>query len=174
MSKNEAPPCSPLLAAKQTRVLLGCYRKGEAADPEVYVASVATVLTRYPETIVRKVTHPVDGLPGKLNWLPTVAEVRSACDAEMKPFYDEAARQKRAEDNVRLLGAPAETSLDERARAVAHWEEVRKTIGKSEEEVKALTETPQEALDRLAATAGAPVTIGAGLSAKLEAMRGRK
>jgi hypothetical protein len=170
-NRNELPPCSPSLAAKQTRVLLGCYRKGEASDPEVYVTSVATVLTRYPETVVRKITHPVDGIPGKLNWLPTVAEVRQACEAEMKPVYDEAARQKRIEDNARLIGAPAETSTDERARAVAHWEDVRKTIGKSADEVKALTETPLEALDRLAEAAKTPVAIGAGLAQKLKAMR---
>jgi hypothetical protein len=60
--------------------LLGCYRAGDANDPEIYVAAVISVLVRYPVEIIREVTEPATGLPGKSNWLPTVAEVRNECE----------------------------------------------------------------------------------------------
>lgn len=67
-------------AAKATKVLLGCYRSGEANDPEVYTTAVMAVLAQYPEDIIRAVCDPRTGLPGRLKWLPTVSEVREACD----------------------------------------------------------------------------------------------
>jgi len=67
------------IALKATAILLGCYRTGEANDPEVYISTVAAVLMRYPEAVVREATG-IDGLPSKLKWLPTVSEVREECD----------------------------------------------------------------------------------------------
>jgi hypothetical protein len=161
------------LAAKQTRILLGCYRKGEAADPEVYVTSVATVLANYPEDVVMIVTDPVRGIPGRVNWLPTVAEVRLACEAEMKPHYDEIARRKRVTDTARVLAAPEPPTAEQRARAVEHWEtSVRPTMGFTE--VPPPKETPQEALARLKTEGLGPViVIGHGLAAKFEQMKAR-
>ncbi len=60
-------------------MLLGCYRTGEANDPEVYISTVAAVLARYPEAVIREATG-IDGLPSKLKWLPTVSEVREECE----------------------------------------------------------------------------------------------
>jgi hypothetical protein len=70
----------PALAAERTRIMFGCYRKGDANDPEMYTTAIAAVLAEYPADIVRRVTDPVRGLPTKLNWLPTVAEVVKECD----------------------------------------------------------------------------------------------
>lgn len=60
--------------------MFGCYRKSDAADPETYAAAISAVLAAYPLEIVLRVTNPVHGLPSKSNWLPTVKEVRDACD----------------------------------------------------------------------------------------------
>jgi hypothetical protein len=67
-------------AKKGAARLLGCYRTGDANDPEIYVSAVISVLVRYPVEIIREVTEPSTGLPGKSNWLPTVAEVRNECE----------------------------------------------------------------------------------------------
>ena len=88
----------------RARTLLGCYRTGEAADPETYVAAISAVLSEYPEEIVTIVTDPRTGIPSKSNWLPTVAEVRAAADAEVA-YRD---RQKRRSAELEALLAERE------------------------------------------------------------------
>lgn len=67
------------LAATYAKMLLGCYRAGEANDPEVYTAAIIAVLCKYGEDVMRRVVDPADGLPSRCQWLPTVKEVRDAC-----------------------------------------------------------------------------------------------
>lgn len=61
-------------------VLFGCYRRSDAADPETYATAVAAVLAGYSPAIVKRVTDPRTGLPGRSKFLPTVSEVKEACD----------------------------------------------------------------------------------------------
>ena len=60
--------------------MFGCYRKAEASDPEVYAAATAAVLSEYSRDIIEYITDPRSGLPSKSQWLPSVYEVRRACD----------------------------------------------------------------------------------------------
>jgi hypothetical protein len=113
---------SPSFAAERTRILLGCFRKGEAADAEVYVTAIAAMLSTYPEEIVRQVTDPVRGLPSKVNWLPTLAEIRHECETFMRPIRDAEKRELEARRTQALLAAPAAATAEERERAVAKWE----------------------------------------------------
>jgi hypothetical protein len=62
--------------------MFGCYRTGDANDPETYTAAVAAVLAEYSPEVVCAVTDPRKGLPRKLKWLPSVAEVAEACEQE--------------------------------------------------------------------------------------------
>lgn len=73
-------------AAQRARLLLGCYRTGDANDPETYVAAVAATLAHFPDDVITSVTHPVTGIPSRLKWLPSVSEVRMACDEAMEPI----------------------------------------------------------------------------------------
>lgn len=66
---------------QRARLLLGCYRTGEANDPETYVAAITATLARFSEAIITEVTHPATGLPSRSSWLPTVKEVSEACEA---------------------------------------------------------------------------------------------
>jgi hypothetical protein len=77
--------------------MFGCYRKGDANDPETYVAAITATLARYPEDVIRDVTHPASGLPIKQDFLPTVRETYLACEAIMQPRREAAARQHRVE-----------------------------------------------------------------------------
>jgi hypothetical protein len=81
-------------AAERARLLFGCYRKGDANDPDVYVAAVTATLARYPEDVIRAVTHPASGLPIQKDFLPTVAEVYRACEAEDMPRRQREARER--------------------------------------------------------------------------------
>ncbi len=81
-------------AASRAKLLLGCYRTGDANDPETYVAAITAVLARYSEEIITRVTHPVTGLPSKKDWLPTVKEVHDACEEAAAPMVRQQQRDK--------------------------------------------------------------------------------
>ena len=80
-------------ATDRARLLVGCYRTGDANDPATYVAAIAATLARYSEAIITSVTHPVTGLPSKKSWLPTVKEVFDACED-----MDDRSRQQTARE----------------------------------------------------------------------------
>lgn len=61
-------------------MLFGCFRKGDANDPEIYTAAVASVLADYEPDVIVRVTDPRTGLPRKTKFLPNPAEVGEACD----------------------------------------------------------------------------------------------
>jgi hypothetical protein len=90
-------------------LLLGCYRTGDANDPETYVAAIAATLARYSEGIITDITHPVTGLPARLSWLPTVKEVFDACEAEARKSAYQVARERRIREQL------AEREADETA-----------------------------------------------------------
>jgi hypothetical protein len=93
--------------------MFGCFRRGEANDPEIYTASVASVLAEYPEQVINFVTDPRTGLPSRCNFLPTVKEVRDACEHEMAPRRAEMARAARIRAQ---LEANREAEVDRSSR----------------------------------------------------------
>lgn len=75
-------------ATERAKILFGCYRRGDANDPDTYVAAVALVLSKYAVEVIKAVTDPYSGLPSKKNekgysGMPDVADVREACDNEV-------------------------------------------------------------------------------------------
>lgn len=78
------------------------------------------VLKEYPPDVVVRVTHPFYGLASKHNWLPSIAEIRQACDQE-------AARQSSL---AKHSGAVAET-LARRAESES-WDERRRQESRAE------------------------------------------
>lgn len=118
-------------------LLVGCYRTGEAANPEVYTAALATVLSEYPEAVVLRVTDPRTGLPGRAQWLPTVAEVKQECErlmrADVLPRYlnapDAARLPAPKEDRKSVLDDLAEKHPELFAGYRARWGAGAKTNG---------------------------------------------
>lgn len=101
---------------ERARTMFGCYRKGDAHDPDTYVAAVAAVLAEYPDDTIWTVTDPRAGLPSKVSWLPTVKEVRDACEAHYGPTRRalelEAAERKQLAERAQLKitdGRPRKT-----------------------------------------------------------------
>lgn len=72
-------------------------------DSEVYATALVAVLSAYSEAIVARVTDPRTGLPGRSQWLPTIFEVRQACEHEMQPIRDEEARRARRAESERNM-----------------------------------------------------------------------
>ena len=89
-------------AAARAKLLLGCYRTGEANDPETYVAAVTAVLAHYPEEVITQVTHPVTGLPSKKGWLPTIKEVSDACGEAAEPIARNEMRLKQIKEQLEM------------------------------------------------------------------------
>jgi hypothetical protein len=83
-------------AARRAKLLFGSFRKGEANDPETFVAVIAATLARYPEDVITTVTH-FTGLPTQQDFLPTVREVYLACEAVIGPHREAEARRQRTE-----------------------------------------------------------------------------
>lgn len=79
---SEDSPCGPVFAAQRARIMLGCYPRGQAEDPDTYVMALAAVLAEYPEPVAKFVSDPRSGLPRTQKFLPAVAEVATACEDE--------------------------------------------------------------------------------------------
>lgn len=93
-SEASTAPVLNEYAATRARLLFGCYRKGDANDPETYVAAITAVLSKYPDDVIGAVTHPAEGLPIRCDFIPTVAEVYKACEERMQPRRAHDARRK--------------------------------------------------------------------------------
>lgn len=116
---SHRPICPPDVASRRSAILLGCYRKGDAEEPEIYAGAVASVLATYPQEIAYRVTDPRTGLAGRSQWLPTVAEVRAACEAEMAPTRAAEARLRRQAETEAVLTGPAASRV-----SAARWKDV--------------------------------------------------
>lgn len=81
-------------------MLFGCYRRGDANDPDTYVAACAAVLARYSADIIREVTDPNTGISTTekfASFMPNAGELKIYCEGV-------AARKERLE---RLGALPA-------------------------------------------------------------------
>ena len=88
-------------ASLRAGMMFGCYRKQDANDPEIYVAAVTAILSEYPDSVIETVTDPRTGLPSKIKWLPTVAEVKAECESHMyRVRYQEAWNKRVAEQQA--------------------------------------------------------------------------
>ena len=164
-SANDQPRCSLPVAADRTRLLLGSYRKGDAEDPDVYTSAVAAVLAQYPESVVRRVTDPRGGLPGTSQWLPTVHEVRAACEREMAPERERMRREANRARTDAICASGAEIDA-ERRKQVA--QEIRKRMAALDTESTRKREpwrmSPEEAeayMREIAARPVAPLSAAA-------------
>ena len=71
-------------AAERALLMFGCYRKGDANDPETYTMAITAILRKFPIDVIKRVTDPADGIPSKFKWMPNPAEVREECEAAEK------------------------------------------------------------------------------------------
>lgn len=102
---------------ERAKLLFGGYRKGEANDPDNYVASLVLILSEYPEWVVRSVSDPRTGIQKEIGWLPSMKEIYEACEYRMRDVRR--AAHDAFEREQALKNAPIEISDEERARVGA-------------------------------------------------------
>lgn len=99
--------------------MFGCYRKQDANDPDVYVAAIASILDEYPPSVIDFITDPRTGLPNRLKWLPTVAEVREACETQLGIAKNVIAVSLMAQEKRAILADPRAT--DNQKSLASDW-----------------------------------------------------
>ncbi len=100
-SEASTNPLRVIYSSQRARLMLGCYRKGDANDPDTYVAAIAAVLAMYEPEIIREATDPRTGIQSTEKFtafMPNAGEVRTFC-------ADLAARNERL-DRYRQLPPP--------------------------------------------------------------------
>ena len=93
---NQQPKAEAEFATERAILLLGCYRKDDAHDPETYTMAVVAILTDYPAEVVEHATDPRTGIARKCKFLPSVAEVAEGCEGSLLTVwagYCKAARE---------------------------------------------------------------------------------
>lgn len=68
---------------KRATLLFGCYRRGDANDPDIYVAAIAAVLAMYDDEIIMSVTDPRSGITTTDKFgafPPNSGEMKAYCD----------------------------------------------------------------------------------------------
>ena len=109
--------------------LFGFYRASEANDPEVFIAGATAILAQYPEMVVRQVCDPVRGMPGQDKWLPSIAEIRMACERAMAPRYsDEKRERERAHTRAVLGGHKAAAGSSEHQRVLKGFKDLGEAL----------------------------------------------
>ena len=72
-------------ANQRAEVLFGCYRRGDANDPDRYVAAIAAVLSDYDFELMREVTDPRTGICTDekfQTFMPNAGELKRYCEAK--------------------------------------------------------------------------------------------
>ena len=70
-------------ATQRAEVLFGCYRRGDANDPDRYVAAIAAVLSLYEFELIREVTDPRTGICTNEKFaafMPNAGELKIYCE----------------------------------------------------------------------------------------------
>jgi hypothetical protein len=70
------------LASKRATLLLGCYRRSDAIDPEIYIRAIACILASYDDWVIVEATHPATGIQATEKfkaWPPNSGELKQFC-----------------------------------------------------------------------------------------------
>lgn len=76
--------------------MFGCYRKGDANDPETYTAAITAILAKFSDDVIERVTNPAEGIPSKFKFMPNPAEVQEICMEAQKAIT--------AEEKIKSMG----------------------------------------------------------------------
>ena len=119
------------MAARQAAKLFGCYPRNDANDPETFLTAATAILASYSEVVADRVCDPLrrDSLPSKSKFLPSIAEIRAACEVEMV-WYDTVERRDRERRHTAEVLAPAPPATAEsRARVRQAADELLAELG---------------------------------------------
>lgn len=114
-------PCSERYASGAAIALMGCYRRGDYPEPEIFMDGLRTLFRAYPESVVKHVTNPLTGVPGTISYPPTLAEIRRDCENKMRPLVEHEARlnRERERQQQEALPKPPGPTPEQRRATVA-------------------------------------------------------
>jgi hypothetical protein len=118
-TSSPAGPAISHAALKGTALLFKlCRYRKDIPDPRQFVFAIAYVLNDYPEDVIRRVTDPITGLPGRLKYPLEIADVKRACDMANIPHLLEAEERQRQQAERAAAEAAASADVDARLRIV--------------------------------------------------------
>jgi hypothetical protein len=123
LSGEMRPPCGPEFGASRAALLLGCYRKSDVAEPEIFAAGASAILSKFPADVAAIVTDPRTGLAGQLKFVPTLAEIQDACEREQVRIAVEQRRETVLQESIE-----AEREMQARRRAKIDESDRRKEV----------------------------------------------
>ena len=72
-------------ATNAAQMILSSYPQSvNPVNAECYATQIVALLASYPPEIVSRLAEPVNGVVGKLQWLPSVAELKKEADALLR------------------------------------------------------------------------------------------
>lgn len=74
-------------------LILGAYRDADLANPDVFISTASAVISGFSEEIATEAFNPRTGLQTRSKWLPTISEIREACERVAQTKAD---RERRA------------------------------------------------------------------------------
>lgn len=157
--------CSQDFAEAAATIVLGAYRNTEVSSPKVYIKTTAAVMTCFTQEIVQEAFDPRTGLQTHQKWLPTVSEIREACE---KVAGERANRARRALLNQHHVLIDTPQGLKPEAEAARLLTGPNAPRARTAEERARIAD---EALRRFRASAPPPepVAVSKGLAAKIRA-----
>jgi hypothetical protein len=73
--------------------VLGAYRAADVSDPATYISTASAVISGFSEEVATEALNPRNGLQTRSKWLPTISEIREACEQVAQAKAD---RERRA------------------------------------------------------------------------------
>jgi hypothetical protein len=110
----------------------------------IFNEAALRIMCNYPVDILKAVSDPAGGLPAKLKWFPTLAELKEACEMLMEPrrqYEDKLRRRAEQLDARDEWNAPRPTPRKTAAEILAMFEEVGFEFGSQKERI---TVSPEE------------------------------
>lgn len=122
--------CSSRRALELATAMAGMFKPDRETDERAFLPIFAKLFELYPESVALAVANPITGLPSKLKFFPSIAEVRAACEEAFAPQRQWLERDEARQDHYRrfpLLSGPPLQPLtpEDRERLVALWEQSR-------------------------------------------------
>jgi hypothetical protein len=74
-------------AVKTVRSIMGVYPRSDVDDPQAYALAAALVVAEYPPLVLGRISDPRVGLASRCKFLPRIAELKEACDAEVARLH---------------------------------------------------------------------------------------
>lgn len=132
--------CSTEVAEGLALLILGAYRDATLTSPDVFISTASAVISGFTEEIAREAFNPRTGLQTRSKWLPTISEIREACE---KVGGEIANRERRRMLNTHrvLIDTPYGPKPEAEGLALLQGPDARRRL--TQEEREALAERLQ-------------------------------